>query len=169
MRLQPFEAFNVATGDYVTVKEIADLACSCLGLRPEEVRYHYTGGDRGWKGDVPVVRLSNKKITGLGWRPTRTAAEALRQAMLAMMADLEAGYDTAPHVALAPLLASSQSNSAGKRGENAAIPPLASLDLEPACSAEGDALIVACLVRCGSVWAAAALICRPITVNMADS
>ncbi len=88
---RPFEAFNVATGDYITVTEIADLACACLGLAPGSVKYEYTGGDRGWKGDVPVVRLSIEKIRGLGWRPTRTSAEALREAMLAMLADLEAG------------------------------------------------------------------------------
>ena len=89
----PFEAFNVATGDYITVREIADLASECVGLAPGSVRYEYTGGDRGWKGDVPVVRLSIEKIKRLGWRPTRTSAEALREAMLAMLADLKAGRE----------------------------------------------------------------------------
>jgi UDP-glucose 4-epimerase len=90
---RPFEAFNVATGDYVTVNEIADLACECLGLAPGSVRYEHTGGDRGWKGDVPVIRLSIDRIRGLGWRPTRTAAGALRQAMRDMLADLRSGRD----------------------------------------------------------------------------
>jgi UDP-glucose 4-epimerase len=89
----PFEAINVATGDYITVKEIADLACDCLGLKPAQVRYEFTGGDRGWKGDVPVIRLSIDKIRSLGWRPTRTSAEALREGMLAMLNDLEAGRE----------------------------------------------------------------------------
>jgi UDP-glucose 4-epimerase len=88
---RPFEAFNVATGDYITVTEIANLACACLELPPGEVKYEYTGGDRGWKGDVPVVRLSIAKVRALGWRPTRTSAGALREAMLAMLADLKAG------------------------------------------------------------------------------
>jgi UDP-glucose 4-epimerase len=86
---RPFEAFNVATGDYITVKEIADLACGCVGLSPSQVRYEYTGGDRGWKGDVPVIRLSIDKIKRLGWRPTRTSAEALHEAMVAMLKDLQ--------------------------------------------------------------------------------
>jgi UDP-glucose 4-epimerase len=88
---RPFEAFNVATGDYITVTEIANLACECLGLPAGLVKYEYTGGDRGWKGDVPVVRLSIDKIRALGWRPAHTSAEALREAMLAMLADLKAG------------------------------------------------------------------------------
>jgi UDP-glucose 4-epimerase len=88
---RPFEAFNVATGDYITVKEIADLACECVGFSPGAVRYEYTGGDRGWKGDVPVIRLGIDKIKGLGWRPTRTSAQALREAMQSMLTDLKAG------------------------------------------------------------------------------
>ena len=90
----PFEAFNVATGDYITVTEIADLACRCLKLDPAGVRYEYTGGDRGWKGDVPVIRLSIDKITNLGWKPTRNSAGALADAMAAMLADLRCGLDS---------------------------------------------------------------------------
>jgi UDP-glucose 4-epimerase len=89
----PFEAFNVATGDYITVKEIADLACDCVGLAPGQVRYEYTGGDRGWKGDLPVIRLNIDKARGLGWRPTRNCAQALREAMRAMLDDLGCGRD----------------------------------------------------------------------------
>jgi UDP-glucose 4-epimerase len=99
---RPFEAFNVATGDYITVSEIAGLAAGCLGLRPEDVHHDYTGGDRGWKGDVPVIRLSIRKIGSLGWRPTRTAAQALREAMLAMLADLRAGRDSPALATAAP-------------------------------------------------------------------
>jgi UDP-glucose 4-epimerase len=91
---KPFEAFNVATGDYITVTEIADLACRCLKLDLSRVHYEYTGGDRGWKGDVPVIRLSIDKITRLGWRPTRNSAGALREAMEAMLADLRSGLDS---------------------------------------------------------------------------
>jgi UDP-glucose 4-epimerase len=90
---KPFEAYNVATGDYITVTEIADLACRCLKLDPKQVRYEYTGGDRGWKGDVPVVRLNIEKITALGWKPTHNSAAALFAAMEAMLADLADGRE----------------------------------------------------------------------------
>lgn len=76
-----YEVFNVATGDYVTVAEIADMAVECVGLDPPAVRYDFTGGDRGWKGDVPVVRLSIERICGLGWTPSRSSREALRESM----------------------------------------------------------------------------------------
>jgi UDP-glucose 4-epimerase len=86
-----YGVYNVATGDYVTVAEIADLAAECVGLEPKDVRYEYTGGERGWKGDVPVVRLSIERIRGLGWAPSRTSREALRESMTALVADARAG------------------------------------------------------------------------------
>jgi UDP-glucose 4-epimerase len=88
---QPFAVYNVATGDYITVTEIAHIALACLGLSPEQVDLQYSGGDRGWKGDVPVVRLNTERIQTTGWRCERTSAEALRQSILAMLPDLKAG------------------------------------------------------------------------------
>lgn len=81
----PFRAYNVATGDYVSVREIAELAVECAGLRLENVRFVYTGGDRGWKGDVPIVRLNTDRIRALGWSNRRSTREALRDAMLALV------------------------------------------------------------------------------------
>jgi UDP-glucose 4-epimerase len=86
----PFAAYNVATGEYITVAEIAALAVECVELPPDKVLFAYTGGDRGWKGDVPVVRLDTARIRGLGWRCERTSREALRQSMLAMIPDMRA-------------------------------------------------------------------------------
>jgi UDP-glucose 4-epimerase len=87
--IERYEVFNVATDDYVTVREIADLAVALAGLRPGEVRYDFTGGDRGWKGDVPIVRFDCSKIKALGWRNRRSSAEALRDAMEAMGREIE--------------------------------------------------------------------------------
>lgn len=87
----PFAAFNVATGDYITVKEIADLAVDCLGLDPGTVQYEFTGGDRGWKGDIPVVRLNTERIRSLGWQCQRSSREALRVSILDMLDDARQG------------------------------------------------------------------------------
>jgi UDP-glucose 4-epimerase len=81
----PFRPYNVATGDYITVKEIADLAVECLGL--SGVAYDFTGGNRGWKGDVPVVRLDTQRIRQLGWRNRWSAAEAIRRSLASMRDD----------------------------------------------------------------------------------
>ena len=82
---KPFEVFNVATGDYITVTEIALLACEALELDAKKVRFDYSGGDRGWKGDVPIVRLSSERIRSYGWRPKKNCAEALLASMQAMV------------------------------------------------------------------------------------
>ena len=70
-----FEVFNVGTSDYITVEEIADLVVGELGL--SGVEYRFSGGARGWKGDVPIVRFDSTKIRELGWSHTRTSREAL--------------------------------------------------------------------------------------------
>jgi len=86
-----FDAYNVATGDYITVTEIARLAVECAGLRSDDVRFEYTGGNRGWKGDVPVVRLDTSRIRRLGWTCSAGSQAALRDSMLAMLPDVKAG------------------------------------------------------------------------------
>ena len=83
-----YDVFNVATGDYITVREIAGLAAQVCGLAPGSVRHDFTGGDRGWKGDVPVVRFDCAKIQALGWTCRRNSAEAMRHAMSAMRDEL---------------------------------------------------------------------------------
>jgi len=91
----PFDVFNVATGDYVTVTEIGELAMQVLELAPGSTRLEYTGGPRGWKGDVPVVRINTDKVRALGWRNSRTGPEALRDSMTSMAQDARAGrFDT---------------------------------------------------------------------------
>lgn len=89
---EPFAAYNVATGDYITVREIASLACRCMGLDPHQVTFEFTGGNRGWKGDVPVVRLNIERIEALGWRCLRSCQEALRESIFAMLSDAERVY-----------------------------------------------------------------------------
>lgn len=81
-----FEVFNVGTDEYVTVTQIAELVVETLGLC--DVRFDYTGGDRGWKGDVPVVRFSSERIKERGWDKRYSTLEALR-------ASIEANLDEA--------------------------------------------------------------------------
>ncbi|HEX3470593.1 MAG TPA: NAD-dependent epimerase/dehydratase family protein [Silvibacterium sp.] len=82
-----FAVFNVGTGDAVTVTEIATMAVQCLGLSEKSPRFEYTGGDRGWKGDVPVVRLDTKRIRSLGWRPRLNSREAICRSLKELTAD----------------------------------------------------------------------------------
>lgn len=87
----PFAVFNVATGDYITVREIADLAIDCLGLSADQVELVYQDMPRGWKGDVPIVRLNTERIKALGWSCGHSSATALRRSMSDMIGDAKAG------------------------------------------------------------------------------
>lgn len=89
--LKPVETYNVATGDYVTVREIAVLATECVGLTPGGTRFEFSREPRGWKGDVPVVRLRTDRIRSLGWSNRMSSREALRESMLAIAGDTRAG------------------------------------------------------------------------------
>ncbi len=86
----PFAVFNVATGDYITVTEIAHLAMQVVGLSLNDVQFAYTGGDRGWKGDVPVVRINTDRLRALGWNNKLMSGEALTAAMESMLGDFQA-------------------------------------------------------------------------------
>jgi len=78
-----YRVFNIATDDAITVNEIARLACDLFGTGL--CRLDYTGGDRGWKGDVPVIRLNCDRIKALGWAPKMGSIAAMAAALRAML------------------------------------------------------------------------------------
>ena len=87
----PFSTYNVATGDYITVTEIAALAIAAAGSSLERTQIHYTGGDRGWRGDVPIVRLNTDRIRDLGWSNVMNTREALSSSLDALLVDFKNG------------------------------------------------------------------------------
>ena len=79
-----FDVFNVATDDLISVTEIANIACDVMGLSLEDVEFKYSGGDRGWKGDVPKVILNAEKIKSLGFKVKNNSSQAIRKSILKM-------------------------------------------------------------------------------------
>jgi len=71
--------FNLAVAGSTSVNEIADWTIAAMGL--DNVRIDYTGGSRGWPGDVPQVRLDTHRMEALGWHPQMSSAEAVRRAI----------------------------------------------------------------------------------------
>jgi UDP-glucose 4-epimerase len=86
-----YQAYNVATGDYITVREIAEVAMAVVGIAAGHTAFAFAGGKRGWQGDVPVIRLDTRRIRALGWRCQRVTREALRASMTEMLDDARAG------------------------------------------------------------------------------
>ena len=83
-----FDIYNVATDDYISVTEIASIAIKLLHLDMDDVNIDYTGGDRGWKGDVPTVLFDTSKIKKLGWFPKRNSKQAIELSIQSMYTEL---------------------------------------------------------------------------------
>ncbi len=70
---------NLAVDDQTSVTEIAEWTIAAMGIDRSRIELEYTGGTRGWKGDVAQVRLDTRKMTALGWKPGRSSREAVLQ------------------------------------------------------------------------------------------
>ncbi|MDA1091314.1 MAG: NAD-dependent epimerase/dehydratase family protein [Proteobacteria bacterium] len=77
--------YNVAPNDAISVRDIADLVVEQLGLGKDSVDYVFSGGERGWSGDVPVVRLNCDRINKLGWTCQDQSLTAMRRALAALV------------------------------------------------------------------------------------
>ncbi len=82
---QSMSTYNLGTRTTTSVTGIADIVADEMGLDPE---YEYTGGDRGWTGDVPRMRLSIEKLAALGWSPELSSDEAVRRGARELIAEL---------------------------------------------------------------------------------
>jgi UDP-glucose 4-epimerase len=70
--------YNLGTDETIVVDDSIALITDYLGVTPE---LNYTGGERGWPGDSPLILLDCRKIRALGWRPTLTIPEAIRRTL----------------------------------------------------------------------------------------
>lgn len=71
--------FNIGqAGSRSTVKFIAE---SVLKAISPDAQIIYTGGKRGWVGDVPQFELSMEKIGLLGWEPRMTSDQSVTLAV----------------------------------------------------------------------------------------
>ena len=59
--------FNLGNKEYMNVVDLANIICDQLQLK--NVKYRFTGGERGWLGDSPFVHLDITKISNVGWKP----------------------------------------------------------------------------------------------------
>jgi UDP-glucose 4-epimerase len=84
-----YDVYNVAPKNPATVNEIADIVLEQMKIDKSGCEYKYTGGNRGWKGDVPIVRLDTQKISDLGWKSSMNSVEAIRKSVKEMHENLD--------------------------------------------------------------------------------
>jgi len=88
---QDLNTYNLGTRTTTSVTAIADIICEEMDLDP---KYNYTGGDRGWTGDVPKMQLSIEKIASLGWEPSQSSHEAVRRGVRDLITELSPEHKT---------------------------------------------------------------------------
>lgn len=69
--------YNIGSSDTISVTEIAKIVSEEMNLNP---RFEYTGGKKGWKGDVTKMLLSIEKIKSTGWKPKNNSKESIQKA-----------------------------------------------------------------------------------------
>lgn len=70
------DVFNLGCSSSTKISRVAEIVVEEMGL--SGVRFRYTGGRRGWVGDVPQVGLDVSKMKKLGWEAKHTSDEAVR-------------------------------------------------------------------------------------------
>jgi len=71
--------FNLGCDTTTEVTRIAELVVAEMGL--QNVTFRYTGGKRGWKGDVPQFQFDVEKIGKLGWKAKYSSDEVIKKAI----------------------------------------------------------------------------------------
>ncbi|MBI4309222.1 MAG: NAD-dependent epimerase/dehydratase family protein [Candidatus Omnitrophica bacterium] len=71
--------YNLGCDDTIDVTAIAKLLIGKAGLK--DVKLIFTGGKRGWPGDVPRMSLAVDKINGVGWKSRRGSRQAVEIAI----------------------------------------------------------------------------------------
>ena len=79
--------FNIGVDSATDVTAIANIIVREMKLTG--VKFNYTGGDRGWKGDAPQLRFNMEKMKKLGWQPRLTSDEAVIKSVREIIAELK--------------------------------------------------------------------------------
>jgi UDP-glucose 4-epimerase len=82
----PLNYFNLGPSDTTQVRKLAEVLITEIGLKGVQLRY--TGGERGWPGDVPRSFFKVDKMAGLGWKTRYGSDEAARLAIREMVVEL---------------------------------------------------------------------------------
>lgn len=78
--------YNIGVEDNTSVTRIAEIVCKEMELA--DTVFDYTGGEGGWKGDVPRFQYCLDKVHSAGWKAKYTSDEAVA---LTVRANLKGG------------------------------------------------------------------------------
>ncbi len=83
---EPLNCFNIGTvASTTTVRYLAEAVVQRMA---PQARIRYTGGNKGWVGDVPRFNYAVDKLQRLGWTPRLTSDEAVDRAVAEVVAEV---------------------------------------------------------------------------------
>ena len=78
--------FNLGSNDTCSVRNIASIVIRETGCDGAQI--DYTGGDRGWAGDIPKAMLSINKLVNLGFRVNYDSEEAVAHTARVLISEI---------------------------------------------------------------------------------
>lgn len=78
--------YNLGVNSTTKVSDIAKMLVEQMNL--PNVKFNYTGGIRGWPGDVPQVRFDTSKMGKLGWKSKYKSDEAVCKAIAEIIKEI---------------------------------------------------------------------------------
>jgi UDP-glucose 4-epimerase len=82
----PLNLFNLGSHDTASVRRIAEIVVEVTGCH--DARIEYTGGDRGWAGDIPKARLAIDKMLESGFDVSMNSEEAIRHTASCLLEEI---------------------------------------------------------------------------------
>jgi len=84
-----FEAFNVASEDWITVNDVVHVILRVVGLDNIKIEYKPVLHGVGWPGDVKKIALKIDKLKKLGYTPQAKSLEAVEKTAKRLVKELE--------------------------------------------------------------------------------
>ena len=86
---EPVNLYNLGSHDTASVRRIAEIVVEVTGC--DDASIEYTGGDRGWAGDVPRARLAIDKMLESGFDVRMNSEDAIRHTASVLLEEIGMG------------------------------------------------------------------------------
>jgi len=83
---EPLNLYNLGSHDTASVRRIAEIVVEVTGCH--DAKIEYTGGDRGWAGDIPRARLAIEKMLESGFDVSMNSEEAIRHTASVLLEEI---------------------------------------------------------------------------------
>jgi UDP-glucose 4-epimerase len=84
-----YQVYNVASEDWITVDEVADIVVETMGLKEVRKIHKPVLHGVGWPGDVKRIALKIDRLKSIGFKPRMSSREAVRAAVEELLEELK--------------------------------------------------------------------------------